>query len=204
MVKKTQLPRHIVDAALTVAAESGWHRVSLADIAVQAKLPLPEVYAHFPSKIDILEAWFDHLDHAMMAGEIESEASHRDRLFDVVMRRLDAMTPHKEAVRRLAREGGGDPVTALCGMRRMQRSLALMLEAAGIPTSGLGGLARVEGMGFVYAYTLRAWLRDDSADLSRTMAALDKALRRAEGLAALIWRGRRAIPSGEGAPSVRE
>lgn len=199
MVKKTQLPQHIVDAALALAAEHGWGRVTLADVALRARLPLPEVYEHFPTKAAILGAWFDRLDRAMIAGELEAEAGCRDRLFDVVMRRLDAMAPHKEAVRAMVRQGGGDPVTALCGARRMMRSLALMLEAAGISASGLGGLLRVEGMGLVYAYAMRAWLGDDSPDLSRTMAALDKALRRAEWLAAMVWRDRRETPPGEAA-----
>lgn len=201
MVKKTQLPQHILDAALDLTAERGWHRITLADVAVRAKLPLTEVYGHFPNRTAILRAWFDRLDHAMIAGEVEAEAGTRDRLFDVVMRRLDAMAPHKEAVRRLVRDGGRAPVAAVCGVPRMARSLALMLEAAGVPTGGLGGLARIEGMGLVYAYTVRAWLADDTADLSRTMAALDKALRRAEDAAAMIWRHRPASsptsPEGE-------
>ncbi len=199
VMKKTQVPQHIVDAALELMAERGWQRVSLADIALRARLPLPEIYDHFPSKTAILEAWFDRLDHAMLVGEIEPDTGLRDRLFDVVMRRLDAMKPHKDAVRRSLQQGGGDPIGTLCGARRTMRSLALMLEAAGISSTGLGGLLRIEGMGAVYAYTLRAWLNDDTADLSRTMAALDKALRRAEGIASFIWRDHRAKPSGEAA-----
>ena len=37
---------------------------------------------------------------------------------------------------------------------------------------------------------LRAWQRDDSADLSATMAALDKALSRADGLATQFLPGK--------------
>lgn len=190
MVKKTQLPQHILDAALDLAAERGWNRVTLADVALRARLPLPEVYGQFRSKAAILEAWMDQLDHAMIAGDVEEGVSTRDRLFDVVMRRLDAMNRHKQAVLAILRDGGGDPYAALCGARRMLRTFALMLEAAGISTSGLSGLARVEGMGWVYLYVLRAWLRDDTADLSHTMAVLDKALRRSEAVARMIWPGR--------------
>lgn len=202
MVKKTQLSQHIVDAALALAAEKGWNRVALADIAAQARLPLPEVYAHFRSKGAIVEALMDHFDHAMLVGEIETESSVRDRLFEVVMRRIDAMKPYKNGLYAIMRDGGGDPVTALCGARRFLRSMALMLEAAGISTSGLRGIAKVDGMAGIYLYTLRRWMREESADMPATMAALDKALRRAETAASLLWRERGKPTSGPTDASV--
>jgi hypothetical protein len=62
-----------------------------------------------------------------------------------------------------------------------------MLEAAGVSTAGLRGALRVRGLMAVWLWALRAWERDESADLSGTMAALDTALRRAETAAA--WLG---------------
>ena len=55
-----------------------------------------------------------------------------------------------------------------------------MLEAAGIPSDGIAGVLRVKGLGVIYLMVFRVWLTDDSADLSRTMAALDSRLRQAE------------------------
>ena len=54
-----------------------------------------------------------------------------------------------------------------------------MLEAAGDPARGLRGALRVHGLVAVWTWTLRAFERDESEDLSGTMAALDKALGRA-------------------------
>ena len=36
MVKKADIPRHLVDAALAAAAERGWRTLSLGDIAAEA------------------------------------------------------------------------------------------------------------------------------------------------------------------------
>jgi len=55
-----------------------------------------------------------------------------------------------------------------------------MLEAAGIDSSGLKGLLRTKALSAVYLMSLRGWLKDDTADLSKTMAALDGYLRRLE------------------------
>ena len=71
-----------------------------------------------------------------------------------------------------------------------QGSMAWMLEAAGVPATGWRGTLRVQGLTAVWLYTLRAWLADESADLSGTMAALDRALGRAEQFGDMLdeWR----------------
>ncbi|MBY0430866.1 MAG: hypothetical protein K2Q10_06695, partial [Rhodospirillales bacterium] len=162
--------------------------IALADIAARARIPLAEVHEHFPAKQDILEAFTRILDDRVLGIEIEEQATPRDRLFDVMMRRFEGMQPYRKAVGAILRESGGDPYAALCGLKRFMASMALSLEAAGISTTGLSGLAKVEAVAAIHLYTLRAWLNDDTADLSRTMAALDKSLRRAEWLAGMLWR----------------
>ena len=59
------------------------------------------------------------------------------------------------------------------------------LEAAGINSGGLRGTVRAKGLLAVYAAVIPVWLRDDSPDMARTMAALDRRLAQAERLAAL-------------------
>jgi hypothetical protein len=71
--------------------------------------------------------------------------------------------------------------------------MALMLEAAGLATGGVRGVLRIKGLALIYLATLRVWLRDESADKARTMAALDTQLRRTEALV-LRLRGRRPAP----------
>jgi len=75
-------------------------------------------------------------------------------------------------------------------------AMALMLECAGIGSGGPAGRLRAKGLAGVYGATLRAWFRDDSPDLSKTMSALDHALARAERAARVLWPGRDASTSG--------
>lgn len=183
-------PQPIIAAALALAAERGWRAVSLADIADRADVALPDLVDQFDSKHAILDAYTRRVDRAMLDGGSEAGETIRDRLFDVVMRRFEAMAPDRVAVAAILRDSGDDPWALLCGGRRFFKSMALTLETAGLSSTGLTGLARVQGLTVVYLYALRTFLDDDSADLSSTMAALDKALRRAEGFADLLWRRR--------------
>jgi AcrR family transcriptional regulator len=179
---------HVIDVALNLAAERGWRNLPLADIAAAAGLSLAELYALYPSKAAILAAHSRSVDSAILA-EVEApqgdaaQESAKDRLFDLLMRRLDKLDAHKAGMLRIAEDTGCDPLSLVCSLARLNRSMAAMLEAAGISAGGLGGVLRVKGLTAVYLAGLRAWFRDDSADKAQTMAALDRALSRAERLA---------------------
>jgi AcrR family transcriptional regulator len=184
---KSSDPRErILAAAMEVAVRIGWRRAALADIAEAAEVSLAELHAQFADKGAILRGIVELADAKVLAGasEPDPESSARDRLFDVLMRRFDALRPYREGLAIVAREGGGVGIAdAICGAQRMLRSLAWMLEAAGIGTGGWTGACRVKGLAVVYAATFAAWLRDETEDMSKTMAALDKNLGRAERFA---------------------
>ncbi len=187
MVKKADIPGHLVDAALAAAAERGWRSLSLHDIAEAAGLPLAKVYPVFRSKRAILDAFAGRIDAQVLAGQPklwDAEDTPRDRLFDVLMRRIDALTPHKAGLAAVMRDAGRDPVAALSGTPRLLRSMSWMLEAAGIDSTGPAGTLRTRGLALIWLMTLRAWIADDSPDAAKTMAALDSRLRQADRWAA--------------------
>ena len=172
----------IIDAALALVPTEGWRGLSLAAIADRAQLPILQVYRIFRSKQAILRGLYRRIDEIVLAEPPTAEADERprDRLFDLLMRRFDALRPHKPALDVLRRELPGDPVTALCAGASLLRSMRWMLEAADIPTGGLRGSVAVRLACAAYLSTMRVWQRDDSPDLAHTMAALDARLRRIE------------------------
>ena len=182
----------ILDAALAVAERDGWRKASLGAIAQEAGVPLHELYGEFRSRAAILGALMARTDASVLAGTSAPAAdeSPRDRLFEVLMRRFDALKPHRAALRAITRDLGSDPPTALCSAPLFLRSMRWMLEAAGLSTAGLRGRMRVRALAILYLSVLRVFLRDDTEDLSKTMAALDRRLRQAEpwlGLGGFRW-----------------
>jgi AcrR family transcriptional regulator len=172
----------IIDAALALIAADGWRRLSLAAIAAKAGLPILRVYRAFGSKQAVLCSFFERIDEAVLAEPPAAEADEqpRDRVFDLLMRRFDALRPHKRVLAALRRELPGDPIAALCLGTRLLRSMRWMLDAADISTGGLPGALVVRLVGTAYLSAMRVWQRDDSPDLAGTMAALDARLRRIE------------------------
>ncbi|MBL8838064.1 MAG: TetR family transcriptional regulator [Alphaproteobacteria bacterium] len=177
-----------IDALMALTAAKGWRHVALADVAVEANLTLSALYALFRSKAAILGGFLRRVDEAAFAEREPGErrrgdGSVRDRLFDLLMRRFDALKPHRAALREIARAAPGDCALALCLGPRLFNAMRWTADAAGVETSGLIGPARVKVVTAAYLWAFRVFLTDESEDLAATMAALDKALARCEMLA---------------------
>ena len=179
-------PDRIIDATMELIAGRGWRNLALADIASATGLSLAQLYGVFPSKLAVLDAFERRVNEHTLSGTVSADDSIRDRLFDLVMRRLDALAPHKAAIRALIRALPRDPTIALCSGPRFLNAMRWMAESAGVETGGIGGLLRVKGLAAVYIATLCAWLKDDSPDNTKTLAALDRALKQAEFFARSI------------------
>jgi AcrR family transcriptional regulator len=179
----------LIAAAFRLAADSGWARMTIADAARSAGVSLAEARVRFPGKHRLLLRFGQLLDQAALSGA-SGEGPVRDQLFDLLMGRFEAMKPHREGVRALVRYLPCDGGTALLLTCATRRSMRWMLHAAGQPTNSLRGALRVRGLVAVWAWTLRAFERDESEDLSATMAALDSALGRAHQVATWMSSGR--------------
>ena len=171
----------LIDAALALAAEKPWPRVTMTDIAAAAGVSLADAYDAFPCRAGLVAALISRHDRAMLAGDDPSlaEESRRDRLFDAIMRRLEAMRLHKVGLKSMTSGAVRDMDTILAVGPSMITSAKWMLRAAGVSADGPIGFVRSKAVLAVYAVTVRAFMDDESEDLSSTMATLDKALKRA-------------------------
>jgi len=177
MIDQSTSKGRILAAALACAAANNWAEVSLRDIAEHAKVPLPEMRDLFPSRSAIVAALINAVDREVLSRVDRGERQDkRDLLFDVIMTRFDVLAPHKAALKSMAAAGGADP--ALAGP--LLSSLYWMLQAAGVDSSGPGGALKLAGLAGIYASVFHTWLADDDPGLARTMAALDRRLRRGE------------------------
>lgn len=194
----TDLEDKLVDSMLALAESEGWRGLSAGAIARHAGVPLADLYPAYGSRLAILASFLRRIDRKIMAAPFAfaPEDTARDRLFEVVMRRFDALRPHREALRRIRAGMMLDPLAAAAAMPAFGCSMAWMLEAAGIPSDGAAGALKAAGLAGVWARTFRVWLDDDTPDLARTMAALDRNLGRADRCAQVVF-GRRSRPVAE-------
>lgn len=169
----------MIAACLRMAAAVGWSGLRIAAAAQSAGLPLARARLRFPSRGALLIRLGRLADAAALA-EASRDGSARDRLFAMLMRRLDVFQAHRDGVLALLSGLPFRPRTTIFLGALTLRSMRWMLDAADVDTTGPLGRLRVKGLAAVWLWTLRAWRRDETADLATTMAALDQALARAE------------------------
>lgn len=172
----------IVQALMRLAADRPWSDIEIADLAEEAGVTLSEFRELFPSKGAVLAAFSRMIDRQVLDGsspELAGEPA-RERLFEVYMRRLDALAPYKKALRRIAYAVRTDPVALLQLNQVALNAQRFMLAAAGIATEDALGPLKLQGGALVFANTLETWLEDDDPTLARTMARLDRELKRGE------------------------
>ena len=182
MTDQTNVDTLIVNAALCVAGEVGWTRLSFADIATKANLSELTVRKRYPAKALLLTEFMRHIDNLVLAQDVpfDESDSQRDRIFEILMLRFEAMQPYKESLRQIAADLRKNPISTIANGPNAALSMAKMLAAANLTADGLLGIAHAHGLLAAWLATGHVWLLDDSPDMTRTMATLDKNLRRGE------------------------
>lgn len=194
----------LVDSLFNALLTRSFHDITLRQIAADAELPLTKVLMQVSSKMELLEAFARRIDQEVLSGDDPDIADEpvRERLFDVLMRRYDALLPHKLSLIQLERDARRDPALALALINIVSASMKRMAVSAHVDTEGLKGAVVLTGMMQVHGKVMRVWLGEEDAGQAQTMAALDKALREAEdrvgdlqSLAAIV-RGEQSLFSG--------
>jgi AcrR family transcriptional regulator len=179
----------LLDTFFRLVAERGYGDVSLGDLGAASSVGMAELYRLYPDKLALVQAFMARIDGEVLAGtpsSLDPEETVRDRLFDMLMRRFDALKPYRAALDRIRRAGRFDPMMALVLGPTLMRSMAAMLGAAGVSSRGLPGAVRQNALLAIYAAVSQVFDKDESADLSKTMAALDSQLKTAERWAQTI------------------
>ena len=167
-------------AALELAAHTQWADLTLSEIAEAADLKLSDF--HGVSDKDALAAHADsYFDKAMSEEGISADDSPRERLFDVIMLRFEAMEEYRAGLVSLMKFRDRTPSLLLSLPIARKRSAYWALVSAGLDNrSGAPTGLKSVAIGYVIDKAERAWRKETSADFARTMAALDKGLREAE------------------------
>jgi AcrR family transcriptional regulator len=171
----------IIDALLGLAGERNWEDITISDVAARANVTLATFRDFYPSKGAVLAGFSRRIDHAVLVGAGGGELADeppKERLFDILMRRLDAMAPYKLGLEAIFDWARRDPLAAAAMNRVLVNSMRFMLEAAGIDSEGPVGAIKLQGLALAWGRILEVWFRDDDPGLASTMAALDRELTR--------------------------
>jgi len=170
----------ILKTFLDLLSDHPYEDVSLPMIAVAAKVKLSEMRGAYGSRRDLVAAFAETVDTEVLDARDEDMGDQppRDRLFDVLMTRIDALAKHRDAVRALYAAARRDPALALEFNQIEVKSQRWMLIAAGVQASGFKAGMISQGLAVAFARVVNVWLDEEDEGMPRTMAALDKELDR--------------------------
>lgn len=177
----------IVDTALALAERDHWEAVRLHEVATQLNITLEDLHQLFRDKEDLVEAWFDRADTAMLR-EAETpdfaQLPTRRRLHRLIMAWLNALAPHKNATRQMivGRLAPAHPVVQVLGLVRVGRTVQWLREAARRDTAFMRRVIEESGLTAIFLLSFCFWMRDDSQDVERTSRFVDDKLAVAEHL----------------------
>jgi AcrR family transcriptional regulator len=178
-----QAPRdRIIDTLMSLAAETSWDQITLPMIAKGAEVSLADLRDHYPSKGAILGGFSKRIDRIVLEGTGDDMMGEpaRERVLDIMMRRMDALQPYKAGLQEIRNATRRDPLMLAALNQLALNSWRYMLAAADIDTEDGLGMVRVQGAAVVFVRTLDTWFDDEGADLAKTMAKLDTELGKGE------------------------
>ena len=172
----------VVEAILNHVPFDGWSNASLDMAAADCGLNEAEIQRLFPAGIaDVIVAYSAYADknmitafHGQDAADIAVMPVHM-KIRSLILIRLEQALPCKEVVRRtlavLAR-----PQHAKLASQLLYKTVDEMWRAAGDTSTDYNFYTKRMTLSAVYSSTLLAFLSDNSADLAKTKAFLDRRL----------------------------
>lgn len=167
-------------AALDMSASRDWADITLAEIAEAADLKLSDFHG-VAMKDDLVDAASSYFDRAMSAEDVDVSETPRERLFEVIMLRFEAMEAHRDGLLSMMKYQDKSAARTSALFKARGDSARWALVAAKLDDLAARPFAlKTVAVAWVIRKTEHAWRKDDGGDFSRTMAALDRELRAAE------------------------
>jgi ubiquinone biosynthesis protein COQ9 len=168
--RKPDQKKLIAETALALADKAGWAYVTVDDIAKKSKAKIDgDIY-------DILHDVLTRLEQQTATDVAKRLGDNwRDNLFEVLMTRFDLVQQHRFAYASIPALFKKDPKQAARFAKGFYDTMKGMLELAGFEKNCLQPLHLV-ALAAAYATIVDAWMKDDSRDLTKTMAMIDKRL----------------------------
>ena len=187
MAAKSNQRERIVDAALELADGQGWEAVRLFDVANAAGISLDDIRAHFREKEDLVDAWFDRADQAMLQAATQPEVKGlppKERIHRLIMVWLETLAPHRRVTRDmiLGRLEPGHLHVQFPALLRISRTVQWLREGARRDATFVRRALEETVLTSIYVTTFCYWLRDDSDQSRNTRRLLDRLLGAVEPL----------------------
>jgi len=172
----------ILDTALQLADACGWERLHLFDVAAQLDVGLDAIATHYREKDQLVEAWFDRADRAMLARSSAADLAALEpakRLEELLVAWLDSLAAHRAVTGQmlLYKLEPAHLHLQVLGLLRISRTVQWWREGARRASRHLRRIAEESLLTGVYLRSFIHWLRHPEEDPAEFRALLRRQLR---------------------------
>lgn len=172
--------------AMDMAEQQGWGHFEANDVADMADMDPQSLPPELRTKQDILNLFENHITQEVKLAAFdlfEGDETIREKLFELLMERFVLMDPYKGGLKAVFKGLPKTPSVLVKSARPFRDMAKEFLNIAGADLHCPMREFKIAGFSLIYLKTVRVWLGDDSQDLGKTMAELDKNLNFAEQVA---------------------
>ena len=172
----------IIEESFLFIDKIGWKEFSIERFAEENKYKTSEVKNFIGNKNDLLIEFSKMIDEKVELNiDIEEfeNSDVKDNIFELIMMRFDAMTPFKGGLKKIINEIK-NPIILKEISQNILVSMDFYLEFSNAYDDTIFDVIKKKSLFLIYSYCFKAWLNDDSKELSKTMSELDRLLNYAE------------------------
>ena len=186
MKKNSNKKISYIKLAFKLIEEKGWNDFSLEKLAKEESIKIEDLIFFFKDETNLIESFSEMIDEQVIK-EVDlnefNQNSVKDNIFELIMIRFEKLSPYKKSLDILLKQLKYEPKTLKKLTKKIFNSLDLFLEISNAKNNYVFDFLKLNIMFIIYGYTFKIWLEDDSEDMGKTMAEVDKWLSEAEGYA---------------------
>ena len=173
----------ILKEAIHLIETIGWKDFSISKLSRIRNIEIHQIKFFFKTKTSILKEFTKMIDESVLEEisieDLES-CSTKDNLFEFIMLRFEKLEPYKIMLKKFLIDIKSQPIVLKTISKQISNSLDLYLELSNAKNNYFIDQIKLNTFFLMYAYIFKIWLEDDSTEMNRTMAELDKWLSKAE------------------------
>ena len=161
----------------------GWEEFSLEKLSTKEKIPINDLKVFFKCKNSIVDKFSRMIDkkiESKLRIDDFKDSSKKDILFELIMMRFDEMESFKGSLVKILDVSKNKPLLISIITKNVMNTMDFFLELSNSYNNYAFDFLKKNFLFFIYSITFKTWLSDETKDLSKTMAELDKLLSTAE------------------------
>ncbi|MCH8537819.1 MAG: TetR/AcrR family transcriptional regulator [Alkalimonas sp.] len=163
-IESAEQAKQILMQAIQHGEELGWEAVRLRDVSETLGIPLSQIKLHFQQKDDLVDAWFDLADQAMLHCQQHPDFEHssaQEKIKIAILHWLNAMAAHRKLTRQMLYyklEPGHIHLQA-AALLRLSRTIQWLRELADLRAQNFKRIEQELFLSGLFSSTFIRWLQ---------------------------------------------